>query len=605
MKYINLIEQIPASDRKAMETYIKNFGCNSNFIGLDAWLENWSHSNQKLFRLLGNNLIKKYPYYRLKTDDEKYADMDKFVYRSDFKWNYRHFYFDFIKCQDMDDATKSFFNHLMDTKNFTNNKIEIGIKYKKPNGKKMLQIQAGAKPLKAIYRVIEYFKDDYQWDTEAFENFQKEFGIICSDNKIEGDLCISIHPLDYITMSDNKSNWQSCMSWRDDGCYHVGTIEMMNSNNVLCCYLTNNHTPFVFDENTTDPTTGELVGVWNNKKWRELFYFTKDIIMGGKPYPYDAKDLTITLLDKIKELAEENLGYKYQFGPELYKDMIYVDTEHRMQNQKMWARTRSPKNNIIWDTKGMYNDMLNDNDRDYWCYRNKVEHTKVISVSGKANCLCCNNQIIKFMDDEYEYNDRYRYVGQHICEKCLDTYFKCDSCGSTDPLKHLYFTKDGTVICKNCIERYYICPCCGKPFHFNGAKDNYLTYLHHDVIYDEMIKDKNKDYSEEMSKRQICRRVHWSEEDWAEELKYFEDKEYTMDFDRLVVCPDCRKKVEIELQPHAIFIGTYTQHYFWSDDIHEEIYILPPDIAAPYRMMNLKHASLEEIGVVDEEKKAS
>ena len=49
-KYIDLIKEISAEDRVTMENYIYNYGVKKeNFIGLDTWLQNWSHSNQRLF----------------------------------------------------------------------------------------------------------------------------------------------------------------------------------------------------------------------------------------------------------------------------------------------------------------------------------------------------------------------------------------------------------------------------------------------------------------------------------------------------------------------------------------------------------------------------
>ena len=38
-------------------------------------------------------------------------------------------------------------------------------------------------------------------------------------------------------MSDNNSGWESCMSWRNNGCYRRGTVEMMNSPYVIVAYL--------------------------------------------------------------------------------------------------------------------------------------------------------------------------------------------------------------------------------------------------------------------------------------------------------------------------------------------------------------------------------
>ena len=84
---------------------------------------------------------------------------------------------------------------------------------------------------KFIFEHIEYFAAD-EWEEIRLAHSQ-----IFNTNKMTGTLCLSIHPLDYATASDNDNGWSSCMSWRDDGCYRMGTVEMMNSPMVICAYF--------------------------------------------------------------------------------------------------------------------------------------------------------------------------------------------------------------------------------------------------------------------------------------------------------------------------------------------------------------------------------
>lgn len=620
MKYIDLISKLSEKDKEILNLYIKKYGCITNFIGLDEWLQNWSHANQKLYRLLGNSFIKEFSFEYTKTQEEMREDLRNLVYESKFKSDYHNFY---LKLKDssedfqLDNSQMSFFNHLLDYSNFYTNSIHTGIKYKKPNAKKMLQIQKTTKPLKAIYRVIQYFKDDFDWDLEAFENFQKKFGIIYGQKVIKGNVCISIHPMDYITMSDNNSNWSSCMAWITEdstgGCYHAGTIEMMNSNNVLCCYLKNEDTPFVFDD-TINPKTGEVIGVWNNKKWRQLFYFTKDIVMGGKPYPYKSKELTLNILNEIKKLANGNLNYNYDFGPELYKDMVNVYTTYRMNNQKMWAKSKSKKSNIIWDTKGMYNDMFNDHDTDYWCCRNKVAHTKVISVSGKANCLCCNNSIIEFDDDEY-YNDRFRNTGNGVCLKCQEDYFSCDCCGYFNSTKKLYVTKEGKKVCEFCLRnKIFFCPCCGKLMNVSLVGEYRFPFLLNRKLYNYII-EKTEGLTEENKKiflkteldrlegSKVFGCYHVMDKETEE---YLNEKELKDDrliaFEQLFICKDCRKKEIENFKNNSITLGKKPRSA-WGLQLlqfkNNFLFLVNPDFAEQYRGLNLKKATVEDLAIAD------
>jgi hypothetical protein len=469
----NLINEISAQDRVKIENYINLYGINKDsFIGLDKWLSDWGKSNIKLYKLLGNQLIYKKEVAISINDDMLFQRIRELIAENN----------DFVNaytklCDKINEDFDLSYYDLVDlalhtgvlARNEVSNTIKLD-KAKYPKKKKNLQIQRGCKISKAINTILDYFEEDYpeliKEIRAPFEKFRIDYSMIFNDKVIKGNLVISIHPLDYLTMSDNNSNWQSCMSWRADGCYHVGTVEMMNSNNVLCCYLESER-PFYFNDKAGKENQTEDFK-WNNKRWRQLVYITKDIIVGGKSYPYANEEITKTLLQTIKELAAKNLSWNYKFGPELYKDMIHINSLHSMNKIRSYIHNNdTKKHNIIFDTKGMYNDMLNDNNTNYWCYRNKVKKTKMISYSGKAPCLCCGKSVLSFTDED-EYNDRFSNTECVVCEDCRRK-FKCRSCGEsvlTDKLYTIY-NEDGQEIkvCGMCYKNYIKkCPDCGEPF---------------------------------------------------------------------------------------------------------------------------------------------
>jgi len=473
--YINLIDKLTPLDKERITNYIKDYGINLKYFeGLDKWLQNWSHSNQKLYKLLGNSFIYKFKFTYERPKEEINKEIHNLCRSHPFNEEYALFLDNYIK----NNVDKHNMIGFLDADNYLNiqqNKIIHSIKYKRADQKKTLQIQSGAKPIKAIQKIIEYFKDIYTF--KYFEDFKKQHSLIFNNKKLTGDLCISIHPLDFMTMSDNASNWSSCMSWTDSGCYHVGTIEMMNSNNVLCCYLEAKD-PYYFAK---DKRKEENV-TWNNKKWRNLVYITKDIIMGGKSYPYANDDITKQLILTVKELANKNLNWDYKFGPELYQDMKYVFSEYPIERSRNFIRYKNTKkHNILWNTQGMYNDMLNDHHTKYWCYRNKVKQNKVISVSGKAPCLCCGDSIIREnYDYEYDYNERYLEVGEAICSNCQDNFY-CDNCKAQNPIENYFtiLTETGRELrlCKDCINKYIkYCPDCHKPIFIDPWREYFFAY---------------------------------------------------------------------------------------------------------------------------------
>ena len=513
MSYINLIDKLTDLDRKRIENYISLFGVNKNdFIGLDQWLQNWSHANQKLFKLLGGKLIKEYDYLYTKNSEDIEREICDILLTMPMRTDYRDFYFDYVKQRsgfDKEDVT--FFNHLLDADGFITDKIKLGIKFKKNGSKKVLQIQAGMKPMRALQKIMQYF-DDWAWNWDHFEAFRLKHSMIFNDKVIKGKLCVSIHPLDYMTMSDNASNWTSCMSWTEDGCYHAGTIEMMNSNNVLCCYLKSDNSNFYFGgthlikanieiKPVIDPATGEVLNVeeikrqeeeysWNDKKWRQLVYATKDIIMTGKSYPYYNETFTKDLLRNVVALAKQNVHWGYEYGPERYKDMIHISNNNCMEKNRNWiAFGDTIKHNIIWDTQGMYNDMLNDNYYNFWCFRNKVPHNKIINVSGKCNCLRCNTSII-WENDNYDgynsYNERFNNCGSVLCPDCLED-FECNICNYNVPIEGLKtISINGRLkkVCNKCMQKYaFLCPECKKPLWIEDCSTPWCTGDTPYVIY--------------------------------------------------------------------------------------------------------------------------
>lgn len=481
---MNLLEKITPEDKDIMIKYISLYGTSQDFIGLDNWLKSWSFSKRRLFKLLGGRLIYKIPFSQKKDKKILSHEIKDVLFEKTFKQIYHSFYLTYIvKWRDsnvIDASTAKAFSSVTDVENFINDAITKPIKMRKEGAKKMLQIQKGTKPVRALQRILNYFDEEFQtmakdhflkkpnYCQQAFEDFRITHSMILNDKTLKGTLCISIHPMDFITMSDNDSDWSSCMSWKDNGCYKIGSVEMMNSNNVLCCYLESSK-PFYFGEDSSFK--------WNNKKWRTLVYFNKDIIMSGKSYPYPNDDLSKTIISIVKDLASKNINRYYSFGPELYKDMIHINNLSQMNNNYSWLQQKDNfKHNIIWDTKGMYNDMLNDNKTKYWCYRNKVKHKKIYSISGKAPCLCCGNTVIEYDDTEEDYNDRYSFASSLICYPCEQNH-TCVKCRSVLLKQPLLLYDSHSKICQSCYDKYIkLCPHCGKIIDLGSGTRNRIGF---------------------------------------------------------------------------------------------------------------------------------
>ena len=73
-----------------------------------------------------------------------------------------------------------------------------------------------------------------------------------------------MHPLDYLSLSENTYNWRSCHSL--DGEYRAGNLSYMMDKSTVICYLKSN-------DDVILSNFGPEVK-WNSKKWRVLLYFS-------------------------------------------------------------------------------------------------------------------------------------------------------------------------------------------------------------------------------------------------------------------------------------------------------------------------------------------
>lgn len=463
---LNLLDKLSPLDNKRIENYIHKYAIEDDYIGNAEYLYYWAECKKHLYHLLGGHLIYKFPISFEKPVAQIAKEIEDLLAPANSPFVSKFYHKietdEFMGFINQNRNTRADFNSLLWASTFKADKIPATIKIKPENFKRTLQLQAGMKPIRALQRVIDYFEwDDLRAD---FEKFRVQHSFICSDKKITGNFCLSIHPLDFMTMSDNNSNWSSCMSWINKGCYHLGTVEMMNSNNVICGYIEASD-----DWNFSGGDAEGEEWTWNNKKWRQLFYVTNEIAVCGKAYPYQHKDFSIAALDKIKELSEQNLHRTYTFGIEPYRDMIHIGSNHRMNKNHKWIRyNKTKKHNIIFDTNGMYNDMFNDHDglNDiYWCYRNKVKKNTIICYSGKAPCACCGQEILEEGDLEANYdgayNDRYAGVSSVLCTECkLDR--KCSYCDE-EGIRVIKFNHER--YCPECAARLLkVCPSCGDTY---------------------------------------------------------------------------------------------------------------------------------------------
>ena len=287
-----------------------------------------------------------------------------------------------------------------------------------PDGKE-IKIAHGCKATKVIGKLAKAFGID-----KGFEEFRIAHSMVLNQKELKGNLCLSIHPMDYFTMSDNNCDWSSCMSWCENGCYRMGTVEMMNSPMVIVAYLT-----------AKDEMCVPGGFKWNSKKWRELYIVNKDIITNVKAYPYKNEDLTKIVIAWLKKLAENAGIAKYDEVP------FYWCYNHQSDSPRL------AHNGIRLEpeTSHMYNDF--DSDAGQWSYLREdlpKNNTYDFNYSGETECVCCG-EIDNDFDDE----------SCLTCDKCEEVIY-CDNCGDRIYEGDSHYTVDGQMICSHCYDYHTV-----------------------------------------------------------------------------------------------------------------------------------------------------
>lgn len=295
-----------------------------------------------------------------------------------------------------------------------------------------MTIEPGQKIIKTIQKVLNFY--GYDMSNGLFEEFRNKVSNITTSSNIKSNLVLSIHPIDYMTMSDNNCGWSSCMSWKNNGMYSDGTIEMMNSNMVIVAYLESDN-QFIVNNH-----------IIPNKSWRTLLYVHKNILVAGKSYPYYNSELDKKVLEELYKLVNKNLKWDYKYKEQKYKDLYsYLPNEEDQININ-WV---SKKQIVIVTGHAMYNDLLEDKDSVYFCYRNIPKKGMVLNASGKNTCLICGLQ-------------HYGTTSEKICNSCKENY-NCCNCGNVDSSKkhfEIFVANDNNYrvyrerICEHCIDEY-------------------------------------------------------------------------------------------------------------------------------------------------------
>lgn len=370
-----IFEQLSSQEKYNITRYIEEYGFRTEQIAPSKSLEHilrfWdSAKSEYLFNLFGGkNLIIHRPIEIKKRDDELYEECKERLWAHPF----------YITVTRLMQPGQPLYNqtNLFNLLNFSSLTTNIYDGYSfllpLPNGKSY-RVEKGVKVMRALGKIAKAYNIPH------FEDFCIVHSQILNQKITIGNLYLSIHPLDYFTMSDNASNWTSCMNWKNIGEYRMGTVEMMNSPCVVVAYVTNERDPYYLFDNSN--------ARWFNKKWRELFIVDKSVITGIKGYPYISRELEREAANWLRELAAKNLNWKYD-------DKYYSYYEDSTVNELPISLGQTI---IIFKTNIMYNDFNGNQHRGYFNldeFKSRLDKFGqfVFNYSGSAECMNCGNKL--------------------------------------------------------------------------------------------------------------------------------------------------------------------------------------------------------------------
>ena len=454
-------EALTAQDKEYITEYIEKWGGINSPIKLKAPLDyilrEWSKSKQTLFNIFGEKLMLEKEIQVEDGDNKKIREINNYLNSTnpgtDFINSVRKlFTFNGTYFED----TYATYN-LTQAKQLFTNRVAKEFSYRNKDGK-VIKVPEGAKVMRVLQKIAKEF------DLPDFEIFRNHISRITEIRKSKIKFTLSIHPLDYMTMSDNANGWESCMNWtQGPGSYRAGTIEMMNSPVVVVAYIT---TKPYYPANTFIE--------WTSKSWRELIIVHPNTICSVKSYPYYNIAFDKALVNWLADLVEEKTEWRYnrKKPQENLESRSYIEA---------WQDKDDKDNHFLlhFETNEMYNDFGNTDNYGIFSINppdNKY-HTSTINYSGLMTCMCCGEN--GYWSDDTE---------TVICEDCEPSIYCCccdERVNINDAIE-----VDGEWVCEDCYNDLHRCMCC-EDAHFEddltlmfvGHIDNQTINIDYDEHY--------------------------------------------------------------------------------------------------------------------------
>lgn len=491
-----MFERLTDVDKAKIEKYITYYATDCEIseerASLETVLKPWDEAKSEyLSKLFGNELIVTRHVQFNESESELCDKMYDTLYRSDnrcamfrdnivtyFEKLYQGTYWNSPGC-----IQRDFIYQLFDTWTLSQNAIQDNDRFYNNTRSFTLHIKdldykvpVGMKPMRVIAKIAEKLGIGTEIGADGIsdlEYFRRRHSFGLNTRSLEGDLCLSIHPLDYMTMSDNDCGWDSCMNWRHHGEYRQGTVEMMNSPCVVVAYLAADH-PYVWGG-------GEI---WNSKKWRCLMVVDPEFIVNIKSYPYQNSSLEKAAIAELAKMS----GWG-ELTPVPY-DYLNKSREYRQAAKLQEVNGR--KIGVAFTAGCMYNDFTC---ADHYVAVNPHNDFDIVDnyyyYSGDSECVWCGA-----IGDPGD-------TGLVVCDDCAGYRGHCEWCDShIYGNERTYTTAEGYEICEYCWEnnttrddltdKYYMCDNVHTIYLSRSNTEYSKSWSYHINVADEHLEENDE-----------------------------------------------------------------------------------------------------------------
>ena len=538
------------------------------FAPVDCVLNSWRKNKYQMYELLGKQMIIQKPIVLEKSHHELDCELNNLI---DNHWGNLRTFFHTLDtglmthreniCKTMNakdqiqeiDNYRFFINGIKNilfySSELLNNAMPYDAEYfwfdNRTGETHKLKYSMGQKPMKVLGKIAKIIGHE-----SIIEQFRLAHSQCLNQKRITGTLNLSIHPLDFATASDNANGWSSCMSWIEEGCYRLGTTEMMTSPMVICAYLSSNNTNMDWRYDRQDYE-------WPSKKWRAWVIVTPNLIIMNRQYPYDNENVATEVMKWVKELAETNLHYTYEDSLKKY-----------FEDDDEWRR-------LSFRTNYMYNDIHDD----HLIYvAPNYDKDDTINYSGPAVCMVCG--------DEIEFDGNSDEASTLACEYCRAIAI-CADCGN--PITYydeVYIDEEtGEEYCYDCWVNTHIR--CAYDGHWVKNEDAKVVTIKFDKR--KVFKYLKTAKREDIGGSYTLVRAHSTFNYFTN--SYILDKTKILDEISFTVCPECFEKMV--LKPNTNIIDVSATINTNKKRINDLIYnSIDPRIYGFYHVINTTPADL-------------